>query len=467
MQMLSNPVLPNEMATWIEHATGASIVDATRHAGGGRNEAWIVCVRRADDSEYRVFFRWDRSDPAITGDPWTLRREAGVYRALSSTALPVARFIALHPDAQAMLLTVVEGDARFALVDDAQRATRIAQDFMRHLAELHRLDVASLGLADPTRPTVRDHVTAQLDEIEALLRFRGGVPETALGVALTWLRGNVPDYDGPAVLVQGDTGPGNFMFIDDRVSAIVDWELAHLGDPMDDLAWVSLRAVQEPFTDLGERFADYAHLSGNAIDLERIRYYRVLAEAKIIAMSHGRDAHGAGDPDGAGDPGARLVFGHLHRRLLVETLLEAMGLAPDPVEPIEADEPGEWHRYYGVVLDQLRTTVSPRIADGFALQRTKGLARAIKYLEAADRLGRGCASAELLDLTDVLGRRPDDVADGRRQLAIAVRDGTVDPAGALRVAQRRVCRDNELLRQASGALADRHYDALARFSSGR
>ena len=82
MQMLSNPVLPNEMATWIAHATGASIVDATRRAGGGRNEAWIVCLRRADDSEHHVFFRWDRSDPALTGDPWTLRREAEVYLSL-------------------------------------------------------------------------------------------------------------------------------------------------------------------------------------------------------------------------------------------------------------------------------------------------------------------------------------------------------------------------------------------------
>ena len=91
-------------------------------------------------------------------------------------------------------------------------------------------------------------------------------PDPALAFALRWLRRNVPAYDGPPVLVQGDTGPGNFMYADGRVIAVVDWELAHLGDPMDDIAWLSLRATQEPFTDFPARLREYEELSGNAID---------------------------------------------------------------------------------------------------------------------------------------------------------------------------------------------------------
>ncbi len=463
------PALVEEMRDWIERTTASTVVSATRQAGGGRNEAWFVELGSPDGERRRVFFRWDRSDPDSTGDPWTIRREAEIYRALSTTSLPVATFVALHPTAQAMLLSVVDGDGRFSRVTDARRSTSIAQDFIRHLAALHALDVHALGLApeNDTR-TLAELVASQLDEMTALLEFRGGVPDALLGLALAWLRANVPDHEGRPVLVQGDTGPGNFMYDDDHVSAIVDWELAHLGDPMDDLAWVSLRSVQDPFPDLPERFAEYERASGQQIDLGRIRYYRVLAEAKIMVMGHGRSIdrgeQGAGaDPESGGDPGARLIFGQLHRRLLVEVLADVMAVAlrppPLPVYP----EPAEWHSMYRIVLDQIRTVISPRITDGFALQRAKGLARSIKYLEAADRFGREFAAAELDDLEALLGDRPASTREGRRRLAEAVQAGALDAAMALDVIHRRTCRDDVLLRASSGALADRHYDPLERF----
>ncbi len=107
--------------------------------------------------------------------------------------------------------------------------------------------------------------------------------------------------------------------------------------------------------------------------------------------------------------------------------------------------------------------IVPRISDGFALQRTKGLARLIRYLDAVDRHGRGFARAELADLGSVLDEPPASVGAGRRQLSIGVRDGTIAVTDALRVVGRRVGRDEELLRASSGALAGRHYDPLTRF----
>jgi aminoglycoside phosphotransferase (APT) family kinase protein len=92
--------------------------------------------------------------------------------------------------------------------------------------------------------------------------------------------------EGPVVLVQGDSGPGNFMYAGGRVVAVVDWELAHLGDPMDDIAWLTLRATQEPFPDLPARVGEYEALSGHAIDEPRVRYYQVMAEAKLQVMAH-------------------------------------------------------------------------------------------------------------------------------------------------------------------------------------
>src|SRR5580704_4981270 len=177
--------------------------------------------------------------------------------------------------------------------------------FMVTLAALHALDAATLSLpAFPPVDTTADAVRAELDEWEGVLAARGGVPDPALVFALGWLRRNVPAYDGRLVLVQGDTGPGNFLYADGRVTAVVDWELAHLGDPMDDIAWLSLRAVQDPFTDLPARLREYETLSGNAIDTARVHYYQVMAETKLQVMSHRgpRDENASrGSGGGGGD----------------------------------------------------------------------------------------------------------------------------------------------------------------------
>ena len=452
--------LPPETTAWIEEVTASTVTYADRQAGGGRKEAWFVDATDASGVVTELFLRWDRSDPTITGDPWTVRREAAVYRALRDTPVPVARFVAMHPTAQAMLATRVHGKNWFSHITDPAEQLSTAQDFIGHLAQLHRLDIASLDLPEwDVSRSVAKMVGDQLDEMDALVAFRGGEREPLLELAVRWLRANVPVYDGPVVIVQGDTGPGNFMYESGRVTAIVDWELAHPGDPMDDLAWVSLRATQEPFTDLRDRFREYATLSGHAIDVDRIRYYRVLAEAKILVMNHGVSLKPSSESDGS-DAGARLIFGQLHHRLCAEALADVLGVTLPEVDlPAPPDDVPTDH-LFDVVLSQLRDVITPRISDSYAIQRTKGLARVLKYLATVSRLGPGFDAQELDDLTSLLADRPSAVAAGRAALGQAIRNDEVSAPGALRVIYRQLLRDNELLRSASGVLAARHYSTV-------
>ena len=211
------------------------------------------------------FLRYDRSDPALTKDPWTLHREATVYLALQDGPVRVPRVLGVHPVHQAMLSERVKGGNWFSRIADPAEQEATAQDFMAQLAALHSLDAVGLDLpAFPPVQTVAEAVPGELDEWDRVLAARGGTPDPALAFSLRWLRRNVPSYDGPLVLVQGDTGPGNFMYADGRVTAVVDWELAHLGDPMDDIAWLSLRATQEPFGDFPTRLREYEVLSGTS-----------------------------------------------------------------------------------------------------------------------------------------------------------------------------------------------------------
>ncbi|MDO8388901.1 MAG: phosphotransferase family protein [Actinomycetota bacterium] len=452
------PGLPAHLVEWIESVAGGTLTSARRMAGGGRKQAWFVDIDRGGEA-HRLFFRWDPTDLADTGDPWTVRREAAIYEALNGSGLPVAAFVGLHPTAQALLLTCLPGEARFSKMREETDRVAVARDFIRHLAALHRLDPRNLGLlpADST-VTLPDLVRDQLAEFDAIIAVRGGAVDPMLQLALDWLRANVPTATGPIVVVQGDTGPGNFMYEDGKVTAIVDWELAHLGDPMDDVAWVQLRSLQDPFGDLDALFTEYAEVSGNALDAGRIRYYRVLAEAKIMVMGHGVSVRERSDGEGGGgDPGARLIFGQLHRRLCAETLADVMGVELPAAASLPDTARTDDDALFEVVLRQMRDVITPHVHDSLAQQRIKGLARALKYLSESSRHRAFVDAAELAEIDAALGTHHADAATARAALATAVALHTIDPAVALRTVYQQILRQNELLRSASGVLAERHY----------
>jgi prepilin-type processing-associated H-X9-DG protein len=117
----------------------------------------------------------------------------------------------------------------------------VASDFMRILAGLHQLDRSRLELDESIPPDLTVAATREIDKWEGLYRFGDVAPDPMIEFGLGWLRRNVPAAAGPVVIVQGDTGPGNFLYADGRVTAVLDWELAHWGDPMEDLGWLALR----------------------------------------------------------------------------------------------------------------------------------------------------------------------------------------------------------------------------------
>jgi hypothetical protein len=256
-------------------------------------------------------------------------------------------------------------------------------------------------------------------------------------------------------VVQGDTGPGNFLYEDNRVSAVLDWELAHLGDPHDDLGWLALRAVQEPFTCLADRLADYAAESGRAIDLDRLRYYRVFAELRVVVLANRRDE----EADPLGEVGNGLVYGQLHRRLLVEALAEYGGLSLDLPPPLVAEPtPRTW--LYEAALAQLREVIVPLSTDPFVVLRSKGLARVLKYLREVDRYASAADEQQRAELAALLGDVHVGTGEGIASLVKAVVAGTIPEDLLLGYFARQVARETALLRPAMGVLADRRFDPL-------
>jgi aminoglycoside phosphotransferase (APT) family kinase protein len=442
------------LLTWIEDCARGRVVRADRVPGGGRHEAWLVDV---DGPERELFLRYDRGNPGQSGDPFTLHREARFYLALQDTDVPVPRILGVHPVEQAVLSTRVPGETWFSRLRDESSRLAVARDFMRRLASLHAVDPHRLQVPgqDPDA-RLRDLVEREIATWEQLYRHGDYEPEPLVEFGLAWLRRHLPDADEPPVIVQGDTGPGNFLYRDGAVTSVLDWELAHLGDRHDDLGWLALRAVQEPFTDLADRIADYAAAAGRPVDWARVRYYRAFAEFRVVVLGNRRRQA----EDLLGEVGNGLIYSVLHRRLFVEAVADTLGLPVE--EPPTLEEPSTERGWlYDAALAQLRDIIVPRSSDPFVVLRSKGLARILKYLQQADRLAPAADAAELADLSAVLPEPPASVATGRRRLAELLRtDDRPDETTLLRLFGRRVARETQLFRPAMGVLADRHFDPL-------
>jgi aminoglycoside phosphotransferase (APT) family kinase protein len=457
--------LPEDIMTWMADAAGGTVTEARQVPGGASNEAWFVDIERPDGSVLELFLRYGRRAKSEGTAFHSKKVEAEIFMALADTDVVVPRIIAVHDVQDALLSERISGQTWFYLIRDPDEQVAVAQDFIANLAALHRLDPRDLELPSfGAVRTAREHTLEEIAKMRARATGKTGYIDPIVRMSLDWLEANVPDYDGPVVLVQGDTGPGNFMYENGKVTAVVDWELAHLGDPMDDIAWLSLRTVQDTFTHFPDRMREYEELSGHKIDEQRVWYYRLLAEIRLSAERPGEEPTepvDSGEDSGpiGYDVGNGLIYSMLHRRLTLEALGAVMGLdepasdLPDP-EPVQ-----EWHALYDIALGNMRAIV-PRIEDPLANRWTRGLVRLVKNLKEIDRSGRAFLSAELDDITTLLGHRPDTITEARRQVAAANQQGDMSDADYVTYQWRRVQRDGYLNRTSSGALGRRTWPEL-------
>jgi len=443
----------DELRAFVEGAAGQPVAELRRLPGGGRRQGWDVRLGR-DGAGGRCFLRYDPT-PLTPWDPYSLRREADVYRALAGSKVPVAAVLGVHPVEQAVLLSHEPGAAQFSALADPAVRTSLQEQLRDVLLDLHAIDPRSLDLGSLGDVAgIREHLERELAVWEALYEHDAD-PDPLLTAAFRWLRQRAPEEDGLPSLVQGDTGPGNFLHEHGRITAIVDWEFAHLGDPAEDLAWVSTRSVQEPLPDFAALVRSYRERSGRSVDSERIRYYRVLVELRIAVLGARRRV----ERPAGGEVGNGLAFGHLHRKLLVEAIGEAMGLALlAPDEPVPPPDEDDW--LYREALDQLRDVILPAIDDPFARMRTKGVARLVKHFRATAQWRDTVRARTAAEYAMLLGASSTGLGELRHELDRRLRRGEVAIGDALPVLAHEVQREVARAADVMGVLARRSFDPI-------
>ena len=227
-------------------AQGIALTGLLRSAGGLSRENWSFDAAWTDAQgahHHRLMLMRDAAGTLLHTDR---ARECAVLKALEHTAVPAPHIFWMDEQGQrlgapSVVMERMPGACDYmALNGQAPLAARLslAQDFLALMATIHAVDWRALGLGERLgvpegAPSLRD-----LAHWEGEYRRAQLEPHPELDYVLSWLRRRAPQAEA-LVLVHGDFKPGNALIDQGRITAKLDWETAQLGDPLEDLGWVT------------------------------------------------------------------------------------------------------------------------------------------------------------------------------------------------------------------------------------
>jgi aminoglycoside phosphotransferase (APT) family kinase protein len=203
---------------------------------------------------------------------------------------PVFELDALDGLERAHVVGFVDGETlprRLLEAPDFERArARFCAQAGEFLGRLHAIAVGRAAFLADT-PDTRDPLAAQLARFDYYAEAH-----PVIEAGLRWLELRRPTPDTRALL-HGDFRTGNLLMDRDGIRAVLDWECAHLGAPMEDLAWLCLRSfrfghVERPVGGFGQRVefhAAYAAASGRRVDVEELRWWTIFGFVRWAVLN--------------------------------------------------------------------------------------------------------------------------------------------------------------------------------------
>jgi aminoglycoside phosphotransferase (APT) family kinase protein len=233
---------------------------------------------RSDGSSLALVLR---QDPLTLPRPDGMRREALAIEAAARAGVPEPRVLGWSSDpgvlgSPFLLMEKVEGEtiARRILRDDRYKRARaiLTRQCGEALARIHSIpvtDVPGLASGDP------------LAETFAVYESMGEL-HPALELGFRWLEQHRPASSGRQTVVHGDFRNGNFIVGLEGLRAVLDWEIVHLGDPMEDLGWLCVNAWRfgaalpvGGFGSYEELFSSYSRATGEPVDSVAVRWWEI------------------------------------------------------------------------------------------------------------------------------------------------------------------------------------------------
>jgi len=446
--------LPEGVTDWVEQVGGGEISRLERHVA--RREAWVVDVTRSDGSILEGFLRIDRS-PAQRSNI-SLKKEARIVEALGRTSIPVPQLHGWNEALQTALFARDPGRSDLDKLEDRRQQRAVMEDFIRVVARLHTLELDGLSLDDVIleRPTTPEEaalgdVDAQLSQFGA---FLAGYTDPLISYGVDWLRRHAPSKLARVSLVQGDTGPVNFMFQGDRVSSVIDWEWGHWGDPMEDLGNICVREFWNPSGGLKGLFKLYEQESGIPYTRFAAQYYRVQQNVRgmipihaVCANAHPRES-----------VAWYLCYRYVGDRSTCEALAEAMRIEIERPELPEGE--GQRDVLAEAAVYAQRNDVGPQLENAFASSRAKDVTTLIECMDRKRRYGPALEAIEVEEIGALLGLPQSSAEQAFLALDHAITKRSLDDEPLIKYLARKAYRDEWLFAPAVDLYPERRWSEL-------
>ncbi len=337
---LSRVVDGYEALVSCERLTGGASRETSRvvvQAGGGER---VFALRRAVGAD----------ETPLLGIGPGLDAEPLLFRAAHTAGVPGPGVVGVLEESDGLgagfLMDWIEGETLGGRIARGEAFADVRGELAWQcgaaLARIHSIDVEAAGLGAKLRTLSPE---ALIGETHGAYRSLGE-PQPMIDFVGRWLLDNLPDA-GPMRLVHGDFRNGNLMVSPEAgLRAVLDWELAHVGDPMRDLGWLCTRSWRfggdgavGGFGTRDELFAGYASVSGEAPSGDAVRFWEVFGSwwwaIGCLTMAQSWRA----DPDGAGIE--RAAIGRRSSECQIDLVnMVIPGAARLPDEGVDGDDLG-------------------------------------------------------------------------------------------------------------------------------
>jgi aminoglycoside phosphotransferase (APT) family kinase protein len=289
--------LTKYLASRLDGSTGVNVSNVFRIPGGASRETWMFDAawdERGARMEAALVLRKDPPASLVESDREV---EYAFYAAFEGSDVPVPRMRWLEPDpahlgAPFFIMERIEGcDAntrRILEPDYAEARPLLGRRMYEILGAIHRFEWGPTRICDVVQPPAPDECwKRELDYWEGMIDRNEISPQPIARAAIRWLRANPPPPAQRVSVVHGDYRVGNFLYTKEGIHGIVDWEMAHLGDPLEDLAWSFMEAWEWArdgkkggIIDADEAIAIYEEASGLKVDRDALHWWDVFSGVK-------------------------------------------------------------------------------------------------------------------------------------------------------------------------------------------
>lgn len=313
--------------------------ELARIYGGSSQETFRFRARwteAGNEIERRLILRRDAPAGLVVAER---DLEYNVYNALAGQGLPIPAvyFLELDPqwlDRPFFIMDLCPGKPGnpYGPTDPYDgHGEAVARQFWTVLGRLAAIDHHAVHLTGLRNGAAEaSYWAVELDRWEAMLDEGEAVVEPIVRGALRWLRQNPPPPPVKPAIVHGDYRSGNFLFTPDgQISAILDWEMCHIGDPLEDVAWAI-----DPFwpitrhLPLEEGLTFWEAASGLRADRSALNWWRLFSAVKACAIwttAEASLASGQSFEMTVALSGVRA--GHFHRKQILSLLREFGAIA--------------------------------------------------------------------------------------------------------------------------------------------